>query len=243
MAQPQQIKELIDYCLRPAATLPELRLGAVIALCAASCSRKADVLRLRLGCIKKFDNRFEITFWISKTDQHRLGHRKDLSRAADQMRFLEMIERYLFVFFDFDTLAESDAIFGAPLFSKIQYRASTKDHEFEPLAFGDPPLTTAAIDSSFRQVKTILHLPDWLTLHGLRVFAATAALRQGIPVEEVKRFGHWLSDAISMYHEPTEQERLTVSEAVAQYGGAHLLPVPDWWKESTGSDSWEIEGV
>ena len=160
------------------------------------------------------------------------------------MRFLEMIERYLYVFFDFDSLAESDAVFGAPLFSKIQYRASTKDHAFEPLASGDTPLTTAAIDASFRQVKTILQLPDWLTLHGLRVFAATAALRQGIPVEEVKRFGHWLSDAISMYHEPTEQERLAVSEAVAQYGAAQtLLPVPDWWKESTGSDSWEIEGV
>ena len=211
-AEPEWIVRMITYCSRVGASALEQRTGVVVAICYITCSRKGDVIRLRIGCILIKEDRISIRFWITKTDQLRSGFRKDISRTTDHLQICTFIIKYMSAIGAL-TLSESDLRQGAPLFGRV-LQGNQALNRFATMQFWDKPITAATFNSAFNKIRDLLQLPQEFKPHTLRVASATD-LYSALPLEMVKRGGGWVSDTIYEYLDKTEKERLQQSETLS----------------------------
>lgn len=242
------IKTLLDHCFRLSATPAERRLGVICAIMLGACARKADVLKLTPTCFEDHPTYIKIYFWDSKTDKnYRLGHCKYISKLHDEWQIVPKIIAY-FTLLGMWKIDHTNPLATAHCFLPSHYYNNTGVFKTKPAPFA-PAITAAAVDASFRKARTSLHLPVYFTIHGIRVYVATTALQDDIPIEQIKRAGNWVSSAIEMYMEPSTKQLLAASEAVSHAFSEEptmatrdsVVEPPEWWPTSgqTGPTGWE----
>ena len=249
MAKVEDIVALLDHCDRDDATPVEIRLGVIVSLMLATCSRKADCLRLTATCIWEEKTHFVIFFVVSKTDTYRMGHYKYISKSDDQYNVCNRLVRYL-KRIGLYNLPRGSPYNEAMVFGKTRYSNQLKRSVFcTPVLAGEGfYLSTTAIDASFRAVRLTLALSKDFVLHGIRVFVGTAQFRANVPEEQIHRSGNWVSSAMEQYLEPSLDTLLQSSEVVSRtapmtLGVSSTVPPPTWWPTSAdGPGDWIWDG-
>jgi hypothetical protein len=249
MATVEDIVALLDHCDRDDATPSEIRLGVIVSLMLATCSRKADCLRLTATCIWEEKTHFVIFFVVSKTDTYRMGHYKYISKTDDKYNICNRLVQYL-KRIGLYNLPRGSPFNEAMVFGKTQYSNQLKTSVFcKPVLAGNGPyLSTTAIDASFRAVRLTLNLSKDFVLHGIRVFVGTAQFRANVPEEQIHRSGNWVSSAMEQYLEPSLDTLLQSSEVVSRTapkppGVSSTVPPPTWWPTAAdGPGDWTWDG-
>jgi hypothetical protein len=154
------VKTLLHYCSRKTASLVEKRLGCVVAIMVATCSRKADVLRLRLGSVEILPDRINFMFWVTKTDQFRSGYQKSLCLKDDSLRVGPIIRAYMKSMGAW-RLPPDDIRNGHPLFGPIKHVHQGEPY-YMPMTMASPPVSTSTISKSFTTIR-----PKKFWMHGV----------------------------------------------------------------------------
>ena len=218
------VQTMLRHCSRDGASLVEVRLGTVVAIMTATCSRKADVLRLRIGAVEFFQDRIDFYFWVTKTDQFRSGYRKSISLKEDSLRVADMLKKHM-LSMGVWKMDPSDVRHGNPLFGQIQHLHNASDR-FVPTTIFSKSIDPATMSKTFANIRKTLKLPSAFVMHGLRVLASSL-MSLTMPIEQIKRAGGWVSDTVWEYMEPTEADRVAGSEAVSRY--ASKKDKPEWF--------------
>ena len=234
IAKIEWVEAVITCALLITASLVEVRIGCLVALMYCTDSRAADILRLRVGCISETADAIKIWQIISKTDQYRSGH-YNLIIKKHNAHCIAIINKWRTAM-NVMNLSPSDTRHAGPFFVSVQYYNNNGQRQLKIGNEATPPVSASAMNVSFNNIKTKLGLPEDFTKHGIRVLATTLLIQAKVPWEQVKRAGFWTSNAIEMYNEPTEEEKLVPSQVTAaamQHQVTSVVPteLPAGWRD------------